>query len=244
MAVVEVVRAGLRMRNGYGGFLRIARRHSSPPPAATVSPPSPSSTHTPWTPPPTTKQELKGVDMVVSVRWVGILRPTEFTMSKALIANRRPPNPNRLLVDPLLDRRSDVNVNDNDDGGSESDGDDNNTGAPSSSKAVMEIVERKDEESGKGATGNGTSTPTTPKSFPVPPLQRGKDDGGDGMVGFVSWTPFNEKHNYKHRLDEISDRSRWTTWSSIWHYEGRSIRLMRQEAKHQRQQQQEVEAGM
>lgn len=124
--------------------------------------------------------------MVVSVRWVGILRPSEFTKSKAPIANRRPPNPNRLLVDPLLERRSDVNVNDNDNGGSDSDGDDNNTGTSSSSETVMEIDRRKDEKSGKEASGDGTS-------IPAPALQRGKDDGGNGVVGFVSWIPFNEE---------------------------------------------------
>ncbi|OAQ32503.1 hypothetical protein K457DRAFT_16066 [Linnemannia elongata AG-77] len=173
-----------RKRDNDDGVLRIVRRQSSPP--------SPSGIYTPWTPPPTTKQGLKSLDRVVSVRWVGIMRPTEFTLSKALIASRRPPNLNRLLVDPLLERRTDVNDNANDQQGNDGDGDNNNTDTPSSSETVTEIDERKDEGSDKGATGDGTSTPTTSVSLLVPPLQHGKDDGGDGVVGFVSWTPFNE----------------------------------------------------
>ncbi|KAH7047647.1 hypothetical protein BKA57DRAFT_514050 [Linnemannia elongata] len=172
-----------RKRDNDDGVLRIVKRQSSPP--------SPSGIYTPWTPPPTTKQRLKSLDRVVSVRWVGIMRPTEFTLSKALIASRRPPNLNRLLVDPLLERRTDVNDNANDQQGNDGDGDNNNTDTPSS-ETVTEIDERKDEGSDKGATGDGTSTPTTSVSLLVPPLQHGKVDGGDGVVGFVSWTPFNE----------------------------------------------------
>lgn len=177
--------------NSINNSMQIARRQSSQPPATTaatavVSPPLPTSTYTPWTPPPTSKQDLKALDVVVSVRWVGILKPTEFTISTALTASRQPLNPSRMLVDPLLERRSDdsVDIDVGNDGGADEDGDDSSDNPDTPSL----------EESEKGATGDGMSTPTaTPTPSLGIPLQNGKDAGSsEGVVGFVSWIPFNE----------------------------------------------------
>jgi hypothetical protein len=113
-----------------------------------------------------------------------------------MTTSRRLLNPSRLLFDPLLERRGDDGEGDSfgNDGGADEDEDDgsdsDNTDTPSS------------EESGKGATGDKTSTPPippTPTLTPIPtpslkpPLQVGKDaDSIGGVVGFVSWIPFNE----------------------------------------------------
>ncbi|KAF9902615.1 hypothetical protein EC991_004748 [Linnemannia zychae] len=183
-------------------FIRIGKRQLLPSPATLPTPAVTTTTamFKPWTPAPTTKHALKSLDMVVSVRWVGILKPSEFKMSKALLASR-PPNPNRIVIDPLLERRDD------DDGSGDIDDEDNEDGedeqgySSNTEPHTTESITGRDgkkEEYEQGAVGSNTPPSSPPSSTPtLGPLQDGKNLSeanatGVGIGGFVSWTPFNE----------------------------------------------------
>ncbi|KAF9930109.1 hypothetical protein FBU30_000859 [Linnemannia zychae] len=160
-------------------------------------------TFTPWSPPPTKKHELKRFDRVVSVRWIGILKPSVFITSKAQITDHSP-SPIRGVADSLHERSNENrNNNENADALDTDDINDhieNSFDIPLSKDNAGIDGEKRDSNKEidnksiplsspffQDASNSSTEGRYTPDDQSTHPEEKVAEDDG-----FVSWSPFLE----------------------------------------------------